>query len=271
MNPILSALAVVGGAGLICAVLLVIASHFFRVEEEEKTKLIRDCLPGVNCGACGYSGCDGYAKAVALGECAPNLCIPGSTSVAEKLSALLGVTVSTDKPKVAFVKCNGTCSTASRKAVYDGVLSCKAISQLYGGHNTCIYGCLGCGDCFAACPSNAICIKGGVAHINPKDCIGCGMCVEACPKNIISFYPIESAVAVMCSSHDKGAAAKKACVNACIACKKCEKECPEGAIKVVDNLAHVDYEKCTGCGKCHDVCPTHVIKRTDFTAAHIKW
>ena len=271
MSPILYSLIIVGGIGLVCAVLLVLASHFFRVEEEEMTGKIRECLPGANCGACGYPGCDGYAKAVALGQSAPNLCIPGSVSVAKKLSELLGVEVKTEKPQVAFVKCNGTCSTSSRKAVYDGVTTCKAISQIYGGHNTCVYGCLGCGDCFSACPSDAICIKGGVAHINPKDCIGCGMCVAACPKNIISLHPRDAKVAVMCSSEDKGAAAKKACENACIGCKKCEKTCPEGAITVENNIAKIDYEKCTGCGKCHGVCPTNCIKSTDFAAAVISW
>jgi Fe-S-cluster-containing hydrogenase component 2 len=46
---------------------------------------------------------------------------------------------------------------------------------------------------------------------------------------------------------------------ACIACKKCERECPHDAIHVVDMLAVVDYEKCTGCGTCVEVCPQKCI------------
>ena len=56
------------GVGLLCAVLLTLAATFFGVEEDAKATAIRDCLPGANCGACGYSGCDGYAKALANQE-----------------------------------------------------------------------------------------------------------------------------------------------------------------------------------------------------------
>ncbi len=270
MNPILSAFLVVGGLGLVLSLLLVTASFFFRVEEEEQIKLIRACLPGANCGACGYSGCDSYAKAIAQGECAPDLCIPGSVSVANELSKILGITVSAEEPKAAFVKCDGNCANTTKKAMYNGISSCKAATQIYGGPNSCLYGCLGYGDCASVCPSDAICIKDGIAHIDPKACIGCGMCVDTCPKNIILLYPRDSVVAVMCSSHDKGAVAKSNCSNACIGCKKCEKTCPEGAITVNNNLAAIDYEKCTKCGKCHEVCPTNCIKSIDFTAATIK-
>ena len=269
MEPILIALAIVGGVGLLCAIFLVLAAHFLAIEEEEKIKQIRDCLPGANCGACGYSGCDEYAKALALGECEPSLCIPGSTGVAEKLSELLDIKITVSEPVVAFVKCNGSCGDAAKKAVYDGIFSCKAAAQLYGGPNACRYGCLGCGDCAAVCPSDAICIKAGIAHIDPRACIGCGMCESACPKGVIAFRARDSKVAVMCSSHDSGAVARKACTKACIGCRKCEKTCPEGAITVRNNLAEIDYEKCTGCGLCAEACPTNCIKTTDFVLASI--
>ena len=45
----------------ICAVILTVASRLFSVKEDEKYVTIRECLPGANCGACGYTGCDGYA------------------------------------------------------------------------------------------------------------------------------------------------------------------------------------------------------------------
>lgn len=270
MNPILIALIVVGGAGLLCSLFLVIASHFFRIEEEEMTKQIRDCLPGANCGACGYSGCDSYARALALGECEPNLCIPGSTQVAEKLSALLGVSVIVEEPKVAFVRCSRKCTPDAQRAIYDGIASCKAAVQIYGGPNACQYGCLGCGDCMELCPTDSICITSGIAHIDPRTCIGCGMCIDSCPKGIISLRAKDNKTAVMCNSHDSGAVARKLCSNACIGCKKCEKVCPEGAITVKNNLADIDYDKCTGCGLCAEACPVGCIKTTDFVLAVIK-
>lgn len=51
-----------------------------------------------------------------------------------------------------------------------------------------------------------------------------------------------------------------ACQVGCIGCKKCEKECPKGAITVVDNVAHIDSEKCVNCGICKKTCPRNIIK-----------
>ncbi|MBO5754737.1 MAG: 4Fe-4S binding protein, partial [Clostridia bacterium] len=50
----------------------------------------------------------------------------------------------------------------------------------------------------------------------------------------------------------------------CIGCMKCQKACPHGAIKVVDNLATIDYSLCTGCGECVKVCPVHCIHEGNF-------
>ncbi len=265
MNPVISAVLIVGGVGLVCSLLLVVANHFFRVEEEELTKKIRECLPGANCGACGFTGCDLYAKEVALGNVAPNLCIPGSVATAKRLSELLGLEVTAKELTVAFVKCHGNCDATTKQAICDNIYTCRSAMALYGGPNACITGCLGFGDCSRVCPSNAICIEDGIAHINPKLCIGCGMCVKECPKHIIVLYSRKSLHTVMCSSHDKGADARVNCKKACIACKKCEKTCPENAIVVVNNLAVVDYDKCSGCGKCIEACPTGCIQRVDFS------
>lgn len=115
-----------------------------------------------------------------------------------------------------------------------------------------------------ACPSNAICLADGIAHVDTSRCIGCGLCKQTCPKKVIVMVPQESAVAVMCGNKQKGADARKACKNACIGCKKCEKACPAGAITVVDNLAVIDYTKCTHCGNCVDVCPTGCLRKVFF-------
>jgi len=259
INDILIAFAVVGGVGLIAAVLLALASHFLFVKEDETVTKLRDVLPGVNCGACGYTGCDEYAKALADGA-KTNLCVPGADAVSQKISDILGVEFVDVIEKAAFVRCNGNTNDTERPNVYDGIPTCKAATMVYGGPNACKYSCLGCGDCAAACPVDAICVVDGIAHVNRKICIGCGLCAERCPKGIIELAPRIAKVAVMCSSCDKGAVARKKCKNACIGCKKCELNCPEKAITVKDNLANIDYTKCTSCGKCAEVCPTGCIK-----------
>ena len=78
MEPILTAVIPVVIIGIICAVVLVVASRIMAVKEDERLPKIRDCLPGANCGACGFPGCDGYAKALCeKPDTAVNLCVPG--------------------------------------------------------------------------------------------------------------------------------------------------------------------------------------------------
>ena len=262
---IIIAFLVVAGIALLLGILLAAISHFFSVPENPVQQQVRACLPGVNCGACGYTGCDDYAAALAAGGVAPNLCIPGAQAVADEIGAILGVeAVAPVNDMVAFVACNGHCDATDTKAVYHGVSTCVAASMLYGGEGTCVYGCLGFGDCAMACPADAICRIDGIAHVDTSRCIGCGLCTKTCPKGIIRMVPQDAHVAVMCSNKDKGADARKACRNACIGCKKCEKTCPHGAITVVDNLAVIDYAKCTGCGACADCCPTGCLKKVFF-------
>ena len=258
---ILIALVTVVAIAIFMGTFLALVTHFFSVKESRKKLRVRACLPGVNCGACGFKGCDDYAEALAEGNAAPNLCVPGGTDTANTLGTILGVEVEGVKNEVAFVHCNGNASATSKKAEYVGISSCRAASMIYGGPDACRHGCLGYGDCAAVCPSEAICVLDGIAHIDSSKCIGCGLCVRTCPKNIISTIPKNCGVVVMCNNKDKGADARKACKNACIGCKKCEKTCPNGAIKVVDNLAVIDYGKCTGCGACADGCPTGCLKK----------
>ena len=262
--PVLIALGVVFALAFFLGAVLAVLNKYFAVPGDETVKALRECLPGINCGACGYKGCDDYAAAIAEGKAKPNLCVPGAAGVANQLGAVLGIEVEPPKDVVAFVACNGNCEATGKKAKYDGIKTCYAANMIYAGPSACSFGCTGFGDCAAVCPSNAICIKDGIAHVDTSRCIGCGLCVDTCPKRIISLVPQDTMIANMCSSRDKGADARKLCKNACIGCGKCVKECPSGAIRLENNLAIIDYDKCVRCGKCAAVCPTGCLKQVFF-------
>ncbi len=256
---------ILAAIAIVCAVLLTVASVLFGIKEDEKYLAIRDALPGANCGACGYSGCDAYAKALSEGKIdKTNLCIPGGDGAAKTIADTLGLEAEDVVEKVAYVACNGRCHTVDKKYEYVGEKSCRIANMAYQGDRFCTYACLGYGDCVAVCPKDAITIEDGVARIDPRKCIGCGLCARTCPNNIIHLVNDTTRVVVECSNHDKGAATRKYCTNGCIGCGKCQKNCEAGAITVIDNLAVIDYEKCTNCGKCAEVCPVKCIHEGNF-------
>jgi Na+-translocating ferredoxin:NAD+ oxidoreductase RNF subunit RnfB len=255
-DVIITAALVVAGIGLACSLLLVLASHFMGVKVNPVEGEVRDCLPGANCGACGFSGCDAYAKALAENPETPaNLCRPGGEGTVKAICEILGVEAEAAEPVTAFVHCGGDCDKQVQKEIYQGLNSCAAAKMLYGGKGACLFGCLGCGDCATVCEHDAICIVNGVAKVDPRKCAGCGLCVAKCPNHIISIVPKAEKAVITCSNHEKGAVVRKECQNGCIGCMKCQKNCPAEAIKVENFLATVDYEKCIGCGKCVEDCP----------------
>ena len=267
MFEILIAVSVVAGIGLFCGIILAIVSHFTKVEVDETVVKLRACLPGANCGACGYTGCDGYAEALKNGE-KTNLCVPGADAVAKDIADILGVEAEDVIEQVAFVKCGGSCDVMQRKYEYQGIESCSAMKSLYGGSGSCVYACLGFGDCAAACPHDAIVIKNGVAIVKYEDCIGCGICAKTCPNKIIDMIPDVTKNAIRCSNKQKGAEVRKFCKKGCIGCKKCETVCPTNAIKVNNNLAEINYELCINCGKCAEVCLGNCIEKANFYGRH---
>lgn len=262
MNPVLTAVLALGAIGAVCALILVLASKFMSVPVDERFPAIRECLPGANCGACGYAGCDGYAQALADGsETKTNLCIPGADGAAKAIAAVMGVEAEDVVEMKAYVKCNGNCEKAKHKYEYAGITNCNAANILFQGEWACPNSCLGYGDCEKACPSDAIHVENGVARVQPWKCTGCGICTRQCPNHLIGLRREVDPTIVRCSNTQKGAQTRVACGNGCIGCKKCEKVCPTGAITVVDNLARIDYDKCVGCVACSENCPVGVIQR----------
>ena len=250
----------VSGIGLAAGLILTAASIIMSVPKDEATEKIKEILPGANCGACGYSGCEGYAKALSAGEAKVGLCSPGGKAVSEAIAKILGINNADIEYKVAVVNCSGTYGNTDDKMLYQGVKSCAAANQLYSGPGSCDYGCIGFGDCLKACKYGAITICEGIAAIDPQKCVGCSMCLAACPKRLIEFVPLKKQAVVKCSNCDKGAKTRKVCSAGCIGCMRCVKACESNAITVENFVARVDPEKCTGCGNCEDVCKQKCIE-----------
>lgn len=245
--------------GILAGVLLTVVSKIFAVETDPRTEEVSEALPQINCGACGYSGCSDYAKAIVENGAETTLCRPGGQRSADKIAEIMGVEAGKTEKLVAAVKCSGNCETEKKAFEFEGVMTCVNAKRFYGGMWGCKFGCIGLGDCERVCPEAAIAVSDGLARVIPSKCIGCGKCADACPNNIIDMRPYDAAVDVLCSSHDMGKAVKAVCSSGCIGCKICEKQCEFDAIHVTDSLAKIDYSKCTACGKCAEKCPVHVI------------
>lgn len=251
--------AILSGLGLFFGVGLAYASRIFEVKEDERVGKVREQLPGANCGACGYSGCDGLAEAIVKDGVPTNKCPVGGPKAASAISQIMGVEEGEVSQMVARVICQGTWKNADMKYDYEGIDDCHAANALAGGMSQCFYGCIGLGSCKRVCPFDAIEVCDGLARIDHEKCTGCGKCVAECPKGIIKMVPVLTGFTVMCANKEKGGVARKNCKVACIACMKCQKACPSGAITIENNLARIDPAKCTNCGECEKVCPQSTI------------
>lgn len=259
---IVVAAVLVGATGLILGLFLGVASEKFKVEVDETEANVRAALPGNNCGACGFPGCDGCAKAIASHEAPVNQCPVGGAPVAAKIAKIMGVE---EKPaddsdkKVAFVHCQGSCDKAKQTYQYTGIRDCSDIGVVpNGSEKACPYACCGYGSCVKACKFDAIHVINGVAVVDKDKCVACGACIKACPKHLISFEPYKKKHIVACKNELKGKEVHDSCTIGCIACGMCEKNCPFDAIHVLNNLA-VMNENCRDCGICAQKCPTSAI------------
>lgn len=252
---------VVGLTGLIIGLLLGVAGKKFYVEVDPREIEVRECLPGNNCGGCGYAGCDSLAKAIALGEAPVNGCPVAGADGAAAIGKVMGVEAEAGEKQVAFVKCAGTCDKTVQKYNYYGLQDCKKAAVAPGkGGKTCTYGCMGFGSCVKVCGFDAIHVVNGVAVVDKEKCVSCGKCIAACPNSLIELTPYSTQSAVQCSSQDRGKTVKAGCEVGCIGCKACTKVCESDAITVVNNIAHIDQSKCTRCGKCAEKCPQDIIR-----------
>ena len=270
MVEILIAIGILGGLGLIFGLVLAAASKVFYVETDPRLDQLNECLPGANCGGCGYAGCGGYAEAVLNGEAAIGKCASGGNECAQAMAAIMGVNAEAVTRKVALVRCSGEktynkdgqlISGAKIKANYEGFHDCVAASKVGGkGPLSCKFGCLGFGTCVKACKYGAIQVVKGVAKVDEDLCVGCMACAAVCPRDLIIPVEPDRNVVIACNSMAKGAVTNRSCTVGCIGCGLCKKICPHEAIPVTNNLAVIDYSKCDNCGLCASVCPKHLIK-----------
>ena len=267
---ILIAIGILGGLGLVFGLVLAAASKVFYVETDPRLDQLNECLPGANCGGCGFAGCGAYAEAVLKGEAPVGKCASGGNEAAKAMAAIMGVQAEEVTRKVAMVRCSGArtfdaegnlTKGAKMKAHYEGFHDCLAASKVGGsGPLSCKFGCLGYGSCTRVCKYGAISVKNGVAVVDEDLCVGCMACAQVCPRKVITAVEPDRNVVIGCNSLAKGAVTNRACTIGCIGCGKCMKTCPSGAITITNNLAQIDYSKCTNCGQCATVCPKGLIK-----------
>jgi electron transport complex protein RnfB len=222
---------------------------------------VNACLPGINCGSCGFAGCAEYAREIVLRGAPIDQCKPGGHATLAKLSAVMGLTAHAAERQVAIVLCKGDNTAAKRNALYNGLCDCIAAQQVGGNGKDCRYGCMGLASCARACPVNAIEIRNGLAIVHPGLCIGCGKCVGTCPRKLIKLVPESRFIHVLCSSHDRGPDVKQACNVGCIACTLCVKAVGSQGISMQNNLAVVDYGVPVTNEDTVAKCPAHTIEK----------
>lgn len=256
--------------GILLALILYLVAKKFKVYEDPRIAQVEAMLPGANCGGCGFAGCHAMAVALVEREDISSLYCPvGAAAVMKQACDFLGKSAPEREPQVAVVRCNGTCQNRPRTNRYDGAGSCAVEASLYSGETGCTFGCLGNGDCVAACNFGALSMnpETGLPEVDEEKCTACGACVKACPKLIIELRKKGlkgRRVWVSCVNRDKGGVARKNCTAACIGCGKCQKVCAFEAITIDNNLAYIDPAKCKLCRKCVSECPTGAIHEINF-------
>lgn len=258
------------GLGATAAIVLFFVAQKFKVVEDPRIDEVEEKLPAANCGGCGFPGCRNFAEACVKSEDFEGLYCPvGGNETMSAIAAILGRDAVEQDPRVAVLRCNGTCEARPKTNNYNGAATCSIASALYGGDTDCQWGCLGFGDCVEVCNFDALTMNPvtGLPVVNDVNCTACGACVKACPKDLFELRKRakkDRKIYVACLNQDKGGPAKKSCSVACIGCSKCFKVCPFEAITMNNNLAYIDSDLCRLCRKCVPECPTNSIIELGF-------
>ena len=198
---------------------------------------------------------------VGCGQCA-SACKVGGAPEIEEMTALLEAEGKTVLGSVLpDSTCNLLLNKKELKSVKEELKQADAVLSLACGDGTQTIMKNTKKQNIPVYPANNTMFIGEVERVGKFEeaCKACGKCVAACPRKLIEIVPYDMKHLVKCNSKDKGKDVMKACKVGCIGCKMCEKACQFYAVKVLDNVAHIDPEKCTGCGACAAKCPKKVI------------
>lgn len=244
ITEFLIAASLMGGLGIILAIVLAIADKKLYVWEDPRIDEVEAMLPLANCGACGCPGCRAFAEKAVKGEIAPGKCTVSSSAGIVKIAQYLKVDAGTQEKRVARLACAGGAHVARQRANYAGLESCRAAALVSGGGKACSWGCLGLGDCERVCGFTAIHMDvNGLPVVTESRCTACGDCVDVCPKSLFSLHPVSHRLWVACRNLLNGDLAEAGCEVACTACGRCAADAPAGLIAIVNNLAVVDYSR----------------------------
>jgi len=240
---ILAAVAILGGVGLVFAILIALANRKLKVWEDPRVDVVTGMLPGANCGACGMPGCRAFAEKVVKGEFQPARCNVATADARTEIASYLGVDAGSAVKTVARVMCAGGTDLSVQQAQYRGYSTCAAAAAVAGGGKGCAWGCLGLADCVTSCTFDAMHMRyDGIPVVDIEKCTACGDCVRACPKDLLEIHPLDHRLLVQCRSLVVGDVALESCKVACTACGKCVLDAAPGLISVATGVAVVDYE-----------------------------
>ena len=253
---VVTAVAAMAVLAVAFGVFLALASRVFAKSEDERVQWILDCLPGANCGACGFGGCRAYAEGI-VGGADVGLCRPGGREAIELIASIMGVQAQAAATMRAVVHCQGGTGNCVHLCDYEGQQDCRAAHITSGGPGACTYGCLGFGTCAQACPFGAITMsRDRLPIIDAQKCTACGICVQVCPRDLISLLDTQYKTYLGCSTRSAGKEVKNICQVGCIACGLCARKDPNEAVVMERNLPVLDYQKAAGDFRvAAEVCP----------------